>query len=108
VDVQPPSILIGQGNTTGAFTVKGLAPGPATITASASKFANGTANVNVGIASVRIMLAPNPLNISTGTPGTLIVTLPFPAGPSGVTLNLSSIDTNVATVPDSSCKPDNR
>jgi len=59
------------------------------------------------VASMRIALTSNPLKVSEGTTGTLTLTLPAPAGPSGLIIGLSSIDTNVATVPLSVTVPAN-
>ncbi|MDQ6740936.1 MAG: PKD domain-containing protein, partial [Actinomycetota bacterium] len=53
-----------------------------------------TAAVNSAIA-----LTPNPLNLSTAGPGTLMVTLPAVAGANGQVVNLVSGDASVASVP---------
>jgi hypothetical protein len=50
------------------------------------------------VTSLRMMLTPNPLNLSTASPATLTVTLPYPAPVNGVLVSFVSQDTTVASV----------
>jgi len=95
--VQPTSVLIGQGNTSGSFTVRGLAAGSATIMANSSGFSSGTANLTVGLLGAILL----PANVKVGPNQSVAfpVTLATPAPVGGVTIMLKSSDTNVATVP---------
>jgi hypothetical protein len=46
-----------------------------------------------------ITLTPNPLNLTNVAAGTLTLTLPSPAGASGLVVNLTSTDSTIASVP---------
>jgi hypothetical protein len=73
---------------------------------------NGTRNsvpmtVAVTASTMKVTLSPNPLNLQTNAPGTLTVSVTPPAGPSGLTVNLSGFDPTVISVPASVSIPAN-
>ena len=107
VTISPSAIFITQGQTSGATTPKitGVGFGVATITASAAGI--GSASQQVSVTS-GLSFQPAVLVI-TGTATTksltLVLSAPAPAG--GLTLNVSSSDTSVATAPSSVTFPAN-
>ena len=93
--VAPSPVTITAGTTTGAFTVTGVALGTATITGTAAGYSNGTVDIDVTgsvIAVGNVMTVPGQTQAFPVTLGT-----PAPAG--GVTVNLTSGNTSVVTVP---------
>ena len=91
------SVTIAAGATGANVTVTPVTAGSSTITAAASGFTSGTSTVNVGAAPT-ISFTPTSLTITgTGTQNlTLNLSTPAPSG--GLTINLSSDNTLVATV----------
>ena len=91
------SVTMAAGATGANVTVTPVTAGSSTITAAASGFTSGTSTVNVGAAPT-ISFTPTSLTITgTGTQNlTLNLSTPAPSG--GLTINLSSDNTLVATV----------
>lgn len=96
VDVQPAAVSIAGGASTGAFTVKGLSAGSASITASSPGYTGGTVSVTVQpLGSIGL---PSSLNLQLGQSAALAVTLPAPA-PADVVVTLASSDASKVTLP---------
>jgi PKD domain len=98
VTVSPASVFIPQGATTPATQpqVTGVSFGSAVISASASGFTGDskTVQVNAGLG-----FASSTLTLAKGATQNLTLNLSAPAPASGLTVNTSSSDTTVATVP---------
>jgi hypothetical protein len=92
------AVLIASGATTpvGTPKVNGIAFGSATITASAPGF---TTVGTVVQSTDTVAFSPGNITVSGSTPPLLFLILSAPAPPGGLTLQLSSSNTNVATVP---------
>ena len=93
--VAPSPVTINAGTTTGAFTVTGVALGTATITGTAAGYSNGTVDIDV----TGSVIAVGNVTTVPGQTQTFVVTLATPAPAGGVTVNLSSGNTSVVTVP---------
>jgi trimeric autotransporter adhesin len=95
--VSPATVTIAGGQTTPASQpqVTGINLGSATITASASGYAPGSGAVQV---NASLVFAPPSLTVGPGATQNLTLTLSATA-PTGLTVNLTSSDTTVATVP---------
>ncbi len=96
VTVSPPAVTIAQGNTTGTFTINGIASGSSTITASATGASNATLTMTATTSSLISM--GNPPTIAPGQTSGVAVSLGIDAPAGGVTISFVSSDTNVATV----------
>lgn len=98
VTVSPGSVFIPQGATTPAAqpTVTGVAIGSASITASAPGFITGVQTVKVPATAT---FTPASLSLNANTTQNLTLTLSSPAPAGGLTVNLSSDNAAVATVP---------
>ena len=90
----PATVNIGAGSTSVVVSVTSVAAGSATITASAADVADTTAVVHV-IAPIEVGSASVGLNLSAD----LTITLPQAAPAGGLTVGLTSSDTNRVTVP---------
>ncbi len=78
--------------------ITGVALGTTTVTAAASGFAPETRAVTVAL-SLSFATAPNPLQVTVGQTESIALTLSAPAAAGGLTVNLSSDATAIATVP---------
>ncbi len=98
VTISPATVTILKGQTAPATqpTVTGVAFGTSTISASANGFIPVTQTVQT---TITMTLAPGSLPITVGNNGTLTLTLSAAAPTGGLTVNLSSADSSVATVP---------
>ena len=98
VTISPSSVFIAAGATTPATQpqITGANIGSVTITASSPVYTSANQTV-----SVDTTVVPSPTNISITGIGSqnLTLTLPLNAPAAGVTINLSSSNTSVATVP---------
>lgn len=97
VSISPASVTIPAGATqpSTAPQVTGVAPGSATITASAHVYTSANQNVAV---SASIALTPQSPSITVNSSQNLTLTLSGPAPSGGLTFNVSSNKTSVATV----------
>ena len=96
----PASVFIAAGATTPASQpqVTAVGIGSSTITAAATGYTSGTGAVNVPAPTLNF--SPPTLSITTGNTGTLTLNLAGGAAPAGgFTVNLTSSNTAVATVP---------
>ena len=93
--VSPASVSIAEGETSGSFSVSGVSPGSPTITGTAPGFTNGTRVVTVTNAVVNL---PPAQTIAPSQTSEIALSLSSPAPAGGVTVALSSSDTNIATV----------
>jgi hypothetical protein len=92
----PVSIAVGA--STGTATVTGTGIGSATITGAAANYKSGSGTWTVPVPV--ISFSGSPLNLNLSTSGNLTLNMTNGRGPaSGLTVNLSSADTTVATVP---------
>lgn len=98
VSISPATVSIAQGATAPVTqpTITGVNIGSTNITASAPVFRNGVANVQVDATAT---FNPETTTITGLRTQNLTLTLSAPAPAAGVTVNLSSADTAVATVP---------
>jgi hypothetical protein len=96
VGLMTANILIPPGQTTGSGRVSGVAFGTATITASVGGIP--AASTTVQTADV-LSFVPNTGSVATGSMTVLFLTIPVPAPPGGLTINVSSSNTGIATVP---------
>ncbi len=98
VGVQP-IIFIPEGSQTPIANpqVTGIMTGSAEITAQAMGFAPDTRSVTV--ATNVMSFSPTPLSIATGLDQLVLINLQVAAPPGGLAINLSTIDTLVATAP---------
>ncbi len=93
--VTPGTLTINAGQTIGAFTVTGVAPGDATITGTATGFASGGVNVTVTSSVISLGTLPT---LGPGQPLSLPISLSTPAPAGGVTVSFASTNTNIVTV----------
>jgi trimeric autotransporter adhesin len=99
VTVSPMNVFIAEGGTGSTQpNVTGGNLGSATITATASGFAPASTLVTVS-SGAALSLSPGNLTIAGTATQNLTLTLPAPAPPGGQTVNLSSSNPGVATVP---------
>uniref|UniRef100_Q01TD0 Ig family protein n=1 Tax=Solibacter usitatus (strain Ellin6076) TaxID=234267 RepID=Q01TD0_SOLUE len=100
VTLQPSTVTIPAGSTTGTFTATGAATGTTTITATAPQYSSGSANLTVGLLGTIVL----PANVTTavGQSAQLMVSLASAAPVNGVTIDLQSSDPTVATITPSS------
>jgi hypothetical protein len=96
VILQPTSVSIAAGSTTGTFTVTGAAEGSAAITASSPGYSSGSASINVGKLG-QITLQSN-VTVGPGQSVPMPVSLATAAPVGGVTITLTSSDPSKATV----------
>jgi hypothetical protein len=98
VVISSPTVFIPAGQTQPAAQpqVTGIALGSATITASAPGFTNGSGTVQV---TANISFSPSTLTMAPGQTQNLTLTLSANAPTGGLTFNVSSSNTGVATVP---------
>src|SRR5205807_1007547 len=68
---------------------------------------NTTTVVITAADTTTITFTPNPLKLGLNSTGTLTLKLPNPAGPNGQLVNLSSLDSTVASVPSTITVPFN-
>jgi len=94
----PATVTIASGATGANVSVTPGTQGTATITGSASGFTSGTTTVNVGAAPT-ISFTPNSLTITGTATQNLTLNLSSAAPAGGLTINLTSDNTVVATVP---------
>jgi len=94
----PATVTIAEGATGANVTVTPGTQGSATITGSASGFTSGTSTVNVGAAPA-ISFTPTSLTITGTATQNLTLNLSSPAPSGGLTVNLTSDNNVVATVP---------
>ncbi len=93
----PASVTVAQNQTTAPVQVtSGTTAGAATITATASGFSNGTATVNVTARTMTLTPASTLIGVGRTVNATLALAQPAPTG--GVTVNLSSNATSIATI----------
>ena len=99
VTITPASVFIAAGATTPSTQpqIKGVDFGSATITASAAGYSNGTGVVTVNAASATF--SPTSLTLTTPATQNITLTLSAPAPAAGLTVNLSSSNPAVASVP---------
>jgi hypothetical protein len=97
VDVEPPSLTIISGNTTGSFTVTGLAVGSTTVTAGSPGYVTGSASVTVGDLGAILLPATATVNANQSIPLQISLATGAPVG--GATVTLTSSDPSKATVP---------
>ncbi len=97
VSISPTSVTIAAGATqaTIAPQVTGVAPGSATITASAPTYTSASQNVSV---NASITLTPQNPTVTVNNSQNLTLTLSGPAPAGGLTFNISSSNASVATV----------
>jgi uncharacterized repeat protein (TIGR01451 family) len=93
--VAPSSVPIAAGQTTGAFTITGVAPGPVTINGTASGFAAGSVAITVTSSVISLGALPT---LGPGQALSLPISLSTAAPAGGVTVSFASTNTNVATV----------
>lgn len=94
--LNPSSITISAGSTTGTFTVTGVGWGSTTITANAMGYSPGTASATVvNLGSITL---PANLNVGLSQSVPVAVTLPGPAPAGGVIVTLGSGDTSKAVI----------
>lgn len=93
--VAPTTVTINAGQTTGGFTVTGVAPGTTTITGSATGFAPGSVDVTATSSVISLGALPT---LGLGQALSLPISLSIPAPTGGVTVSFVSTNTNVATV----------
>ena len=96
VTVDPPSVTIPAGESTGAFTVTGVDLGAASITGSAPGFTSGV--VSVRIVLVGFISLPPAISVELGQKLPFPVTLVTPAPLGGVTINLASNNPSKVTI----------
>jgi trimeric autotransporter adhesin len=98
VTISPSSVTIDAGKTTPASQpqVSGVSVGSANITASATGYSAVSQSVQV---TGKLSFAPATLTMTGFAPRNLTLNLSAPAPAGGLTVNLSSSNTNVATVP---------
>ena len=96
VQINPTSVQIPAGSTSGTFTVTGASVGSATITGSASRYSSGTVNVTVGVAGTIVL--PANAAVAPGQSVPYPVSLAAAAPQGGVTITLSTSDPNIVTV----------
>src|SRR5208337_3378590 len=99
VDAEPPSWTITSGNTSAAFTVKGLAVGSTTIIASSPGYVTGSASVSVGNLGQIVLPATGTVSPNQSIPLQISLATGAPVG--GATITLTSSDPTKATVPPS-------
>src|ERR1039458_7009065 len=97
VDVEPPSLTITSGNTTGSFTVTGLAVGSTTVAAGSPGYVTGSASVTVGELGAILLPATATVNANQSIPLQISLATGAPVG--GATITLTSSDPTKATVP---------
>ena len=100
--VAPFNIFVPQGGTTAsrAPVISGATAGSTVITASAYGYASATTVVQVGSGpSLTLSFSPASLTMGANTTQNLTLILSSPAPPGGLTANLSSSNSSVATVP---------
>ena len=99
VSVSPSSFFINQGNTLPAATpqVTAVANGSAIITATI--YGDLSATQSVQVINATIAFSPNTVSITGTATASLALTLSTQAPAGGLTVNLSSNNTSVATVP---------
>ncbi|MGB6393713.1 MAG: PKD domain-containing protein [Candidatus Acidiferrales bacterium] len=103
VTVAPASLLVPAGGTTASFTLTGVAAGgPITLTATATGYTSGTAQVTV--TGSLISLATG-LVVAPAQSSSLAFSLSSPAPAGGVTVNFVSSSTAVATITSSVIVP---
>src|SRR6185312_12064766 len=95
VTVSPATVNVPAGGTTGSFTYTGVAPGPATITASAPNYLDGTGNLTATNSLVSLGTIPA---VSPGQSVSLALSIATNAPAGGVTVNFVSSNPGVATV----------
>ena len=106
VSISPSSFFINQGNTTGITPqVTGVANGSATITATI--YGDLPATQSVQVINATIAFSPNTTTIVGNGTESLALTLSTQAPAGGLTVNLSSNNTSVATVPATATFPAN-
>ncbi len=92
-----PTVVIPSGATsTNQALITGVSFGTANITAAASGWTSGQTQATV---AASVSFAPKTLSMRQGTTQSLTLTLSGPAPAGGVTVDLSSDNTNAATVP---------
>jgi len=95
VTVSPASVTVPAGATSGSFTYTGIAPGLATITASATNYLAGSASVTATNSLVSLGTIPP---VAPGQSVSLALSIATNAPAGGVTINFTSSNPNVATV----------
>ena len=100
VTLQPTTVIIPAGSSTGTFTATGATTGTTTITATAPQYTSASASLNVGLLGT-IQLPPN-VTAAVGQSTPLLVSLATPAPVNGVTIDLQTTDNTVATITPSS------
>ncbi len=100
VTLQPTTVIIPAGSSTGTFTATGATTGTTTITATAQQYSSGSASLNVGLLGT-IQLPPT-VTAAVGQSAPLMVSLASPAPVNGVTIDLQTTDNTVATITPSS------
>ena len=96
VTLDPTTVTIAAGSTTGHFTVTGVAEGSATITATASN--HDTATANVLVVKLGGIAIQSDVIVAPGKSAPLGVTLTTPAPTNGVTVTLTSGNQSILTV----------
>ena len=94
--VTPTSLTIPAGSSSGAFTVNGLANGIGQLQATAAAFAPTSISIEVTGSSL-VSLGQN-LTVAPGNSAGLSLSIGIPAPAGGVTVNLISSNTSVATI----------
>ena len=93
----PASVTVAQGQTTASFLATSTSTaGSSTVTGSASGLTSGTATVNVANRGLAVTLANTLVGVGRTIGGTVTLSQAAPAG--GVTVNIASGNTALATV----------
>ena len=102
VTISPATLTIPAGQTTGTFTYTGIASGNATLSAAATNYQTGTAQVTGTAAQVSLGSVPP---VAPGQAVSLALSLPSAAPAGGTTVTFTSSNTNVATITSSITVP---
>ena len=102
VTVSPASITVAAGQTTGSFTYTGVAAGASTLSASATNYLTGTAQVTGTSAQVSLSAVPP---VAPGQSVSLALSLATAAPPGGTTVTFTSSNPNIATITSSVIVP---
>ncbi len=96
VSVQPATVSVAPGSSTGTFTVLGVSVGSSSIVASAPGYTNGSVGVSSqGLGAITL---PPGIVIGANQPTTFPVSLVTPAPVGGVTITLTSSDPSLVTI----------
>ncbi len=100
LDVQPPTVTIAGGSTTGTFMATGVGLGSAVLTASSPGFSSGVSSLNVVLLGHIVLPANSSAGLNQSAPLLINLVTPAPAG--GVTIILTSDDPSRVSITPSS------